>query len=443
MNMHTIIIGANAAGLSAAAKIIRAKDNHTVTVYDKDEIISFGSCGLPYFIGDYFNDHTRMFSRSKEEFISSGINIKTHHTVTKIDATKQEITLLDSQNNLMKDTYDSLVIATGATPIIPPLSGIEKDNIFVLRTLSDGIAIKKALKICGEHAVVVGAGFIGLEIVEALERVGKKVTLIELEERALKAAVSEEISHLIHEEMKNHGIKTSFNERVIAFEGKQAVEKVITDKGEYPSDIVILSIGVRPQTSFLQDSGIKMLSNGAIIVDSVGRTSLPNIYAGGDCAAVQDMRTQLPIYSPLATTANKLGRIIGEHIVGIQRRYPGSLSSACVKVFDVEVGRTGASEHTSGTKTVVIKDKNQTNYYPGQKDILLRIVYEEDTHKIVGAEVAGKNGAVLRLDTLAMAIQLEGTIEDLSLSDFCYAPPFARTWDVLNIAGNVAMSKKT
>ncbi len=142
--MHTIIIGANAAGLSAAAKIIRAKNNHTVTVYDKDEIISFGSCGLPYYIGDYFSDHTRMFSRSKEEFISSGINIKTHHTVIKIDATKQEITLLDSQNNLMKDTYDSLVIATGATPIIPPLSGIEKDNIFVLRTLSDGIAIKKS-----------------------------------------------------------------------------------------------------------------------------------------------------------------------------------------------------------------------------------------------------------------------------------------------------------
>ena len=172
--MHTIVIGANAAGLSAAAKIIRSKNNHIVTVYDKDEIISFGSCGLPYFIGDYFCDYTRMFSRSKEEFLSSGINIKTHHTVTKVDATKQEITLLDSQNNLIKDTYDSLVIATGAIPIIPPLRGIEKNNIFVLRTLSDGKAIKEALKICGEHAVVVGAGFIGLEIVESLERVGEK-----------------------------------------------------------------------------------------------------------------------------------------------------------------------------------------------------------------------------------------------------------------------------
>ncbi len=178
------------------------------------------------------------------------------------------------------------------------------------------------------------------------------------------------------------------------------------------------------------------------LITLFGRSSLPNIYAGGDCASVQDMRTKQPIYSPLATTANKLGRIIGEHIVGKQRAYPGSLSSACVKVFDLEVGRTGVNDKTGGTASVVVKDKNQTNYYPGQEDILLKVIYEETTHRIVGAEVAGKNGAVLRLNTLAMAIQLKGTIEDLSLGDFCYAPPFARTWDVLNIAGNVAMSKK-
>jgi len=233
----------------------------------------------------------------------------------------------------------------------------------------------------------------------------------------------------------------AFNERVTAFEGNQAVEKVITYKGEYPADIVILSIGVRPQTSFLQDSGLEMLRNGAIVVDSFGRSSLPNIYAGGDCAAVQDMRTKQPIYSPLATTANKLGRIIGEHIVGKQRVYPGSLTSACVKIFDLEVGRTGVSDAAVGTASVVVKDKNQTNYYPGQEDILVKVIYEETTHEIVGAEIAGKNGAVLRLDTLAMAIQLKGTIEDLSFGDFCYAPPFARTWDVLNVAGNVALSK--
>ncbi len=439
--MHTIVIGANAAGLSAAAKIIRAKNNHSVTVYEKDEIISFGSCGLPYYIGEFFSDHTRMFSRSKEEFAASGIHIKMHHTVTKVDVVKKELTIIDSENGILHDQYDNLIIATGAYPIVPPLNGIKKKNIFTLRTLGDGNAIKEALNNSREHAVVVGAGFIGLELVEALKRAGKNVTLIELEERALKAAVSEDISHLIHKELKDNGVSIAFNERVTAFEGKQVVEKVITDKGEYPADIVILSIGVRPNTSFLQDSGIKMLPNGAIVVDTFGRSSLPNIYAGGDCASVQDMVTKQPIYSPLATTANKLGRIIGEHIVGRKRDYPGSLTSACVKVFDLEVGRTGAKDTVIGTASAVVKDKNQTNYYPGQEDILLKIIYETLTHKIVGAEIAGKNGAVLRLNTLAMAIQLNGTIEDLSLGDFCYAPPFGRTWDVLNIVGNVAMSK--
>lgn len=438
--MHTIVIGANGAGMSAAAKIIREEPDHTVTVYEKDEIISFGACGLPYYIGNFFSDHTRMFSRTKEAFIASGIHMKTQHTVTSIDVEKREITVEDSLHTIIKDHYDNLIVATGASPVIPPLPGIKKKNIFTLKTLFDGDAIKEALVQQGDTVVVVGAGFIGLEMVEAFTKVNKKVILIELEDRALKAAVSEDISTLMHEELINDGVSLVFEERVIAFEGDEAVTSVITDTNEYPCDIVVLSIGVRPRTSLLASSGIEMLPNGAIVVDSYGRSSIPGIYASGDCAAVQDMRSQKPVYSPLATSANKLGRVIGEHIVGESRAYPGTLSSACIKVFDLEVGRTGTSDLTKGTSSVVIQDKNQTNYYPGQEDILLKVVYDTTTHEIVGAEVAGKNGAALRINTLAMAIQLHGTIEDLALADFCYAPPILRTWDVMNIAGNVAMS---
>jgi len=439
--MHTIVIGANGAGMSAAAKIIREGTDHRVTVYEKDEIISFGACGLPYYIGNFFSDHTRMFSRTKEAFIASGIDMKIQHTVTHIDVEKKEITIVDPHHAILTDHYDNLVVATGAYPVIPPLPGIKKKNIFTLRTLGDGDAIKEALEQQGDTVVVVGAGFIGLEMVEAFSKVNKKVTLIELEDRALKAAVSEEVSTLIHDEMANNGVSLAFNERVVAFEGDESVTKVITDTHEYPCDLVVLSIGVRPQTALLADTGIEMLPNGAIVVDSFGRSSIPGIYASGDCAAVQDMRSQNPVYSPLATSANKLGRVIGEHIVGESRAYPGTLSSACVKVFDLEVGRTGANDLSLGTSSVVIHDKNQTNYYPGQEDILLKLVYDSTTHEIVGAEVAGKNGAALRINTLAMAIQLKGTIEDLALADFCYAPPFSRTWDVMNIAGNVAISK--
>jgi len=439
--MHTIVIGANGAGMSAAAKIIRAGTDHSVTVYEKDEIISFGACGLPYYIGNFFSDHTRMFSRTKEKFIASGIKMNTQHTVTSIDVEKREITVVDQQNTTVTDHYDNLVIATGSSPVIPQLPGIKKKNIFTLRTLFDGDAIKEALLHTGVNVVVVGAGFIGLEMVEAFTKVNKKVTLIELEDRALKATVGEEISTLIHTELASNGVSLAFNERVVAFEGDKAVTKVVTDTHEYPCDLVVLSIGVRPRTSLLAEKGIAMLPNGAIIVDSFGRSSIPGIYASGDCAAVQDMRTKKPVYSPLATSANKLGRVIGEHIVGGERAYPGTLSSACVKVFDLEVGRTGTTDMTEGTSSVVVQDKNQTNYYPGQEDILLKVVYDTTTGEIVGAELAGKNGAALRLNALAMAIQLKGTIGDLALADFCYAPPFSKTWDVMNIAGNVAISK--
>lgn len=439
--MHTIVIGANAAGMSSAAKIIRSGKGYDVTVYEAGEIVSFGSCGLPYYIGDYFTDHTKMFSRSVVSFQASGITMHLRHRVTALDICKKEITIIDQDNQISTDRYDTLILATGAEPVVPELPGIQLDNIFTLRTLEDANAIKRAMGKTGKQAVVVGAGFIGLEVVEALHKLGKEVRLIELEERVLKAAVSEEISHCIQEELSLHSVSLSLGEKVLGFEGSANVHSVVTDKGTYPADMVILSIGIRPNTGFLRDTGLAMLGNGAIVVDAFGKTSIPGIYAAGDCAAVQSMLSGNPLYSPLATTANKLGRVIGEHIVGEKRPYPGSLSSACVQVFDLEVGRTGIRESDAeGTSFVLIKDKNQTGYYPGQEDIILKVVYDTKTHEIVGAECAGKNGAVLRIDTLAMAIQLKGTIDDLALADFCYAPPFARTWDVMNVAGNVALS---
>lgn len=437
--MRHIIIGGNAAGMSVAAKLKRTKKNDTVVVYEKGEIVSFGSCGLPYYIGGYFTDHTKMFSRSPESFIKAGIDLKLHHEVTAVDTYKKELTCLNSNNEIINDAYDNLVIASGASAVLPPIEGIELGNTFSLRTLEDSIAIKNSLEHTGPRAVVVGGGFIGLEIVEALKKQGKEVRIIELEDRLLKPAVSEDFSDLICNELADHNVEVLLGEKVVSLKGEKVVKTVVTDKDSYPADIVIFSIGVRPNTSFLKETGIAMMKNGAIIVDGNGKSSIDSIYAVGDCAAVPQMHREKAVYSPLATSANKLGRVLGVTLGGKPRSYPGSLNSACVKVFDLEIARTGITDSTGeDLESVSIKDKNQTDYYPGQEDILLRVVFDKKEKKIMGAEIAGKNGAALRIDAIAIAIQLKGTVEDLSLADFCYAPPFARTWDVMNIAGNVA-----
>ena len=439
--MRCIVIGGNAAGMSAAAKLMRSEQDVQLTVYEQSDIVSYGACGLPYYIADYFSDINMVLSRSPEAFRKAGIDLRLHHTVKHVDATHRQITGTNAEGETFSDTYDVLMVASGASAIIPKIPGIDIGNIYTLRSMNDGQRIKDALPETGQHAVVVGGGFIGLELAEALQKQGKSVRIIEMEDRLLKAAVGAEVSSAILEELESQGVSVSLSERVTAFSGDRQVTEVITDKGRYPADIVVLSMGIRPNTGFLAESGIKMLPNGAIIVDAVGKSSIESIYSAGDCAAVPHMITHEPVYTPLATSANKLGRIIGEHLGGSERTFPGTLASACVKIFDLEVARVGITTESDQYRAIHITDKNQTAYYPGQEDILCRILFDKASKKLVGAETAGKNGAALRIDAFAMAIQKEATIEDLALADFCYAPPFARTWDVMNIVGNVALSK--
>ena len=444
--MHIIIIGANAAGMSTAAKAQRSLKDSKVTVYEATESVSFGSCGLPYYIGGHFHDAERMVARPADKILESGINLKLNHKVTKLDIGRKELTIQPSDGPVFTDNYDKLVIATGASPIAPPLEKIDLDNIFLLRDLADGDKIKAALGRTGEEAVIIGGGFIGLELAEAFRKQNKNVRVIELEDRLMKHMLDGSFSEMISEEMGLHGVKLNTGEKVTGFKGETSVEAVVTDTGEYPAHLVVLSTGVRPNTAFLSETEIERLPNGAVIVNGYGETSVEDIYAAGDCAAVVNMKTGLPVYSPLATAANKLGRIIGENMGEKERPYPGTLNSSCVKIFDLEVGRTGLLPREidsagMGVKSVLIKDKNQTDYYPGQEDILIKLTFDEETQELLAAQCAGKNGAVLRIDVLAMAIQMKAKVQDLAMADLCYAPPFARTWDVINTAGNVAFSR--
>ncbi len=443
--MQIVIIGAEAAGMSAAAKARRTAPDATITVFEQGEVVSFGACGLPYFVGGFFDDASYMAERSVEQFRASGIDLRTGHQVIAVDPAQKVVRVRDlAEGREFVQSYDKLLVATGASVVRPPIEGLGLENVHFVKTLDDGLTLRRfAERAECREVVVIGAGYIGLEMVEALHKQGKRVRLIELAERVLAESFDAEISELFQQELIRNGISLHLGEKVLSLKGTSAVEAVETDKGSYPADLVIVATGVRPTTAFLVDSALTMLDNGAVVIDDQGRSSDPDIFAAGDCATVFHRIRQQPVYIPLATTANKLGRLIGENLCGAHKHFPGTLGSAAVKVLALEAGRTGVSEREARAlgrpiKTVVINDKNTTNYVPWQQDIRVKLIYDAESKVLLGGQVAGGAGAVLRVDTLAAAIHSGMTTEDLGMLDLCYAPPFARTWDALNVAGNVA-----
>lgn len=451
--MKIIIIGGEAAGMSAAAKARRAHRDAEIVVYEASAIISFGACGLPYYVGNEFDDAHRMTEFTPEDFARRGITVKTNHRVVALDATNKTVSVENDQSQRFTDHYDRLMIATGASAATPPWPGRELAGVHSLRVLDDGVRLKGAIK-DATHAVVVGSGFIGLEIAEALAHQGLRVTLIERASRVICDAFDAEIGEFIATELAAQGIHVVTGAAVEALEDDSArgekgrVGAVITQNGRYVADLVVVAVGVRPNTNFLRGSGISMLANGAIVTDAYGRTSLPDVYAAGDCATVVHRLSGKPVYSPLATVANKLGRMVGENIAsesGAQSRFPGMLGSAAVRVFGVEAGRVGLSVDEAraagfDAQSVVIDDQCHTSYVAGQSPLRVKLVYESETCKLLGGQIVGRKGAVHRIDALAVAISAGLTTRDLGWIDFAYAPPFSRTWDALNVAGNVAKS---
>jgi NADPH-dependent 2,4-dienoyl-CoA reductase/sulfur reductase-like enzyme len=445
VSMKIVIIGGIAAGMSAAAKARRVNKDAKIIVFEMGEIISFGACGLPYFVGDFFSNPNYMIARKVQKMQEEGVDVRTLHQVVSINAQKKSLQVKNMQTDeVFEEDYDKLMIATGANVIKPPFKNIHLNNIFTLSKMNDGLELKEAaMSEKVKDVTIIGAGFIGIEVVEAMKKLGKHVRLIQRGSRVFNRIFDERITELMHEELLEHGVELVLNEGVESFEGEDAVQKVVTDKGSYKTDLVVIATGFRPNTDFLQGSGLKMLSNGAIVVDKKAQTTLKDIYAAGDCATVPHMVTNEDVYIPLATGANKLGRIAGENMAGGAAEYPGSLGSACVKVMDYEAAVTGLNEEQAEAKgiaceSVFIKDKNQAGYYPNQQDIYIKLVYEKETKIIIGGETLGKNGAALRIDVIAMAIRAKMTTGELGMMDFCYAPPISKTWDALNVAGNVA-----
>ena len=442
--MKVVIIGAVAAGMSAAAKLKRIKPDYEVVVYEKTDIVSFGACGLPYYVGDFFHDPNIMIAREKSKFIESGIDLKTFKEVIDVDTLEKTLTIKDAlSGEIFIDNYDKLMIATGASSIMPSLDK-SYDNLTTLKDMNDGIKLKELIsKEENKNIVIIGAGFIGIETIEAAKKLNKNIHLIGRSNRILSKVFDKEITDLLEEELRKNNIHLHLNETIQKYIGEENITKVITNKSEIDCDIVVMAIGVKPNTSFLENTNIKMLSNGAIIVDECGRTSVEDIYAAGDCATIKNLVTNEDMYVPLATGANKLGRIVGENLGGINSYYPGSLASSCIKVLDMEAAVTGLTEERAKAlnldfKTKCITNYNQTHYYPGREKLLIKLIYDAKTKVILGGQIAGYKDAVQRANVLATAITAKMTTEQLGMLDLCYAPPFATTWDALNVAGNVS-----
>lgn len=442
--MKVIIIGAVAAGMSAAAKLKRIKPDYEVIVYEKTDIVSFGACGLPYYVGGFFQDSNMMIAREKSKFIESGIDLRTFKEVIDVNTDSKTLTIKDSlTEEIFTDKYDKLMIATGASSIMPSLDK-SYENLTTLKDMNDGLKLRELMnKEENNNIVILGAGFIGIETIEAAKKLNKNIHLVGRSSRVLNKVFDKEITDLLEEELKKNNIHLHLGETVKEYVGNNKITKVITNNSEIDTDLVVIAIGVKPNTSFLKNTNIDMLPNGAIIVDEGGKTSIKDVYSAGDCATIKNLVTNEDMYAPLATGANKLGRIVGENLGGMNSSFPGSLASSCIKVLDMEAAVTGLTEEKAKSlnidyKTKCITNYNQTHYYPGREKLLVKLVYHAKTKVILGGQIAGYKDAVQRANVIATAITAGMTTDQLGMLDLCYAPPFATTWDVLNVAGNVS-----
>lgn len=440
--MRYVIIGGVAAGMSAAAKIARSAQGAQVTVYEAGDHVSYGACGLPYYISGENPEESKLFARSPQQLREQGIEVLTRHRVTRVAPEDRRIMArsLDT-GDMAIDSYDRLLIATGASAIVPDLPGVRLEGVHTLKTLEDANRIRGELSGASTVAIA-GGGYIGIELCEAMVHLGKQVVLIEAEQHIL-SGFAPELSAMAEEELTRGGVALRLGERLRFLEGEEHVRAVGTDAGSVPCDMAILALGVRPNTGFLQGSGIHLAPNGAVEADRELRASQPDVWAAGDCATVYHRVAMEQAYIPLGTVANKCGRLAGGNMTGRRDKFEGALGSAAIKVLGLEFARTGLSEREAGdlgldygVAAVTVPD--HARYYPDPTPVVMQLLYDNDTGRVLGGCAGGAKGAVLRVDALAAAITGGLTLRQLGQADFCYAPPFAGVWDVLNIAANNA-----
>ncbi len=446
--MKVVVIGCTHAGTAAVKTILRENPEAKVTVFERNDNISFLSCGIALYVGGVVKDAAGLFYSSPEELSNMGADIKIRHNVKLIDTVEKKVVaenLVTGEEVVVN--YDKLVNTTGSWPIIPPIPGIDSKNILLCKNYEQANVIIDKVK-DARKVVIVGGGYIGIELVEAFRESGKEVTLIDGLDRILNKYLDKEFTDILENDLMNRGITLALNQAVERFVANDQgeVRAVVTAKGEYEADLVILCVGFRPNNELLKGK-VDMLPSGAIVVDEYMRSSNPDIFAAGDSCAVHYNPNGGQAYIPLATNAVRMGMLIGKNISEPKVKYRGTQSTSGLHLFGYNIGSTGVTTGSAEffglkVRSVLVKDNYRPEFMPTTEEILMQLVYEVDTNRIVGGQVMSKYDITQSANTLSLAIQNKMTIEDLAYVDFFFQPHFDRPWNYLNLLAQAALEQE-
>ena len=441
--MKVVIVGGVAGGATAAARIRRLDEQAEIVVFERSGYISYANCGLPYYIGDVITDPEELTLQTPESFFSRfRVDMKVRHEVTAIHPERKTVSVKNLETDeVFEESYDKLILSPGAKPTQPRLPGVGIDKLFTLRTVEDTFRIKEYInQNHPKSAVLAGGGFIGLELAENLRELGMDVTIVQ-RPKQLMNPFDADMASMIHSEMRKHGVKMALGYTVEGFEERNGgVDVLLKDNAPLHADMVVLAIGVTPDTALAREAGLELGIKGCIVVNDRMETSVPDIYAAGDAVQVKHYVTGEDALISLAGPANKQGRIIADNICGGDSRYLGSQGSSVIKVFDMTAATTGINE-TNARKagldvdTVILSPMSHAGYYPGGKVMTMKVVFEKGTYRLLGAQIVGYDGVDKRIDVLATAIHAGLKATQLKDLDLAYAPPYSSAKDPVNMAG--------
>jgi len=443
-----LVIGGDAAGMSAASKAKREDPDREVVVLERSEWVSYGACGLPYYVKGEIDSLEDLVAIPAERFREErDIDLRTGHEATGIDRDRMEVTVETDDGDSYAIDYDELLLSTGARALEPPIDGLDTENVFTLQEMNAGRKLKEALETADYDRIgVIGGGYIGIEMAEAFRGRDLDVTLFEMREHVLPP-FGASTAETVEEELEDNGVDVRTGTRVEALDGDGSVEAVRTDDGDVPVDAVLVAAGVDPNVELAEEAGIDLGPTGAIATDEYGRTSDDTVYAAGDCAEMTHAVTDEPAHVPLALTANRAGRAVGATVGGDPTPVGEIAGTAVLKAFDLAVARTGildeAELRDAGFEpvSVTITSASRAHYYPGGSEIEITLVGDADSGRVLGAGMVGREGVAKRIDTVATAIQSRLTVEDVEYLDLSYAPPFGPTWDPVLTAAKVLNGK--
>lgn len=437
--MKVAVIGCTHAGTAAIVNTAKLYPGAEITVYERNDNISFLSCGIALYVGGVVKDPQGLFYSSPQQLADLGVVTKMRHEVVSVDTEGKTLRARNLENGEeLEDAFDKLIVTTGSWPVVPKLEGIGLDNILLSKNFNhSNTIIEKSQQT--NRIVVVGAGYIGVELVEAFQMNGKQVTLIDAEERILSKYLDAEYTDKIERSLQDHGIALALGEKVVRFEGENAVSKVVTDKGEYAADLVILCIGFRPNTALLQGQ-VDMLGNGAIVVDEYMRTSKKDVYAAGDSCAIFYNPTGKAAYIPLATNAVRMGTLVARNLLAPTVKYMGTQGTSGIKIYEDHIAGTGLTEAAAKeagieAEAVLITDSYRPEFMPTHEEVMLKVVYEKETRRILGAQMMSRADLTQSINTISVCIQNGMKMEELAFVDFFFQPHYNKPWNFLNSAG--------